>query len=868
MNQIFQFLRPYLIALGIFLAVSLAYCLPVLSGKILGANDLILGEVLKKSAEDYNQKTGEVVHWTNKMFSGMPDNYGTGLSNLFYKVPLFIGSQLMHGHYSFDTLLWFMIAAYILFLAIGASNELAIGGAIAISLSTFNLMGLEGGHVMKVLAAGCLPGVLAGLIFLAKKKYWPGTIFTIFYMNIMLSLNHTQITYYMLIMIILFSLIVGIIMLLEKEVKHVAMVAGIIAGITLLSAIANYNLLNVVVSAKETIRSGVSELSVTDNKSKPKEGLDYDYATSWSNGKLETFTWFAPNFAGGKSGESFLDNPESNTLKALQAHSTEANQYVQRTGTYWGEQNFVSGGVYFGILMIMLCIFGMIVIPDKTKWAFFGIGLFFLLLSYGRNLSAFTDIAFYNFPMYNKFRVPSMCLSVVQVIISLLAIWGLWELFQGKKTSAEKLRAFYFAAGSTAAILVLFIIAGNVFIPFLSDADKLGNPARGMQPIPLWLQSALKQDRFAMMRADAIRSLLFLAVGSGIIWAFITSKVKEKAAAIAIVAVMIIDVGAVSKRYLSDEDFIEKTDFSAQLQASQADQQLFTDPSDYRVLNVFDNGYGPNPFNDAATSYHHQSIGGYHPAKLRRYQELIENQIAKGNPMVFNMLNMKYQIVGNPQSGPQIQMNPGAMGNAWFVPEVKVVNNGKEEMDAMNFQQENPMNSWDPRRTAIVQKKYAEGKALESIQFDSAASIKQTMKDPHHVKYSVSNLKNKSLAVFSEIYYKQEDGDGFKAFIDGKETEVLKCNYVLRGLVVPAGAKEIEFRYDSSQFDSRNRISFFTSLLLLCIIIFILYRWIKDENIITPASPTLQAESKQTNVSSANESKAAEKRNPQPKKKK
>jgi hypothetical protein len=356
--------------------------------------------------------------------------------------------------------------------------------------------------------------------------------------------------------------------------------------------------------------------------------------------------------------------------------------------------------------------------------------------------------------------------------------------------------------------------------------DIHGDAKRGVPPLPGWMLSAVKADRFSLMRADAIRSFGFVIVAFGVLWLAVTDKVKSTYAIIGIGFIAMIDLWMVDTRYLNDDDFMEEGNLTQVFTPSVADQNINADRSDYRVFNIFDDGRGPNPFNDAVCSYHHQSIGGYHPAKLRRYQEMIERHIGRGNPAVLNMLNMRYVIGGNPQSGAMAQPNPGALGSAWFVKNIKKVKDGYAEINALESDPKNPVSGFDPKSVAVMQSKYAELMNGANFQYDSAASIKLEDKNVYSIKYSVNN-KTPQLAVFSEMFYQLEDGDGWKAKIDGKEVPVMKADYILRALLIPAGAKEILFEYDSSKFDQRNTISFFTSLLLLAVIIYLLFRYYK-----------------------------------------
>lgn len=785
------------LSIGIFLVVSLIYFRPIFEGKRLYQNDVYQHEGFIHEAKQYHEQTGEYVAWTNSAFSGMPTNYGLGLfsRNFLASIPYAIGEYL--GYFSFDMLLWLMIGMYVLLVVMDIYYWLCIIGAIAFALFSFNIMSIEGGHVMKILQIAFIPPMLAGVLQLFKKKYISGSIIMLSASAISLGINHTQIIYYTIILLFIVSLVFVVDSFIKKDIKH-GIIAGTIITIALgLSFGANFSMLNTMEKSKLTTRGESSGLS-TVNKS---GGLDKDYATRWSYGIAESFTLMVPNLYGGSSTNYLVQDKNSETYKSLRQapDSRTANMLAQYSSAYFGDQPFVGGGVYVGIVICFLFILGFIFMPNIMKiWT--GISfVLFLMLSWGKNYWLY-NFFFDHVPLFNKFRVPSMTLSVVQIIMGATAIWGLNYILTHPEDKKKNLRAVQIAGGITGSLLLIFLFMPNIFISFLSPEEN---------ELPGWFTNALIADRKGIVRADVIRSLIFALLGVGVLWVYVIGKIKAIPSIIALSLLIIVDLWGVSLRIIQEEKF--KKENKNIFAMTQADRMIKQDPDpNYRVLNLASG----SPFNDALTSYHHKSIGGYHGAKLRRYQELIEAHISKNNIAVWNMLNTKYIIFTDQNGAPIAQQNPEALGHAWFVNEIKWVNTADEELNALT---NDSIQQFDPRKTAILHKEF-ESKLSGFIPSpDSLSNIRLTKYTPNGITYESNSTKDQ-LAVFSEVHYVQKDGDGWKAYIDGTPADLLRANYILRALKIPAGQHKIELVYDAGKALSRYQIAFFFSL-LVCIII-------------------------------------------------
>lgn len=790
----FNKLAPYLAAIVIFVAIIMVYFNPLLEGKRIKQHDISQWKGMSKEIVDYRAKTGEEPLWTNSMFGGMPA-YQISVE---YKANLvkYIDNTLKLGlpHPAGLTFLYF-IGFFILLLVLGIDPWLSIAGAIAFAFSSYFFIIFEAGHNSKAHAIAYIAPVLAGIILTYRGKYLLGGLLTALFLSLELLANHLQITYYLGMIIVAFGISEFIFHVKEKQLKSffiasaVILVAGFIAlGTNITNLLATYEY------GKETIR-GKTEL--TSEKENRTSGLDKDYATGWSYGIGESMTLLIPNARGGASAGSGGVNSE--TYKALMQNNVpeeSAMQVLNNLPLYWGQQPSTSGPVYVGAILIFLFMLGLLIVENRYRWWLLGITLLSVMLAWGHNFMPLTDFFFKYIPGYNKFRSVSMTLVIAEFTIPLLAILALRKIFADGVDKKKLIRQLAYAAGFTAGITLIFALFGGSMFNFASSSD-----AQYKDYFPDWMMAAIRLDRASLLAADAWRSFIFILLAAVVLWAYLTNKLK-KYPVFAILAVLIlIDLWSVNKRYVNDDDFIRKNLVTVPFQPTAADELIMKDiDPDFRVMNMT-----VSPFNDASTSYFHKSIGGYHGAKLRRYQELIEHHLAKNNMNVYNMLNTKYFIVAGEDRQPTVQINMQAMGNAWFVNDVKMVKNADEEINALT--------SFSPAETAIVDKRFEADLKGHIITKDSTSSISLTEYKPNHLTYE-SNTGSDQLAVFSEIYYDK----GWNAYIDGKPAPYFRANYVLRAMIVPSGKHKIEYRFEPTVYRTGEKISLASSLLLIVLL--------------------------------------------------
>jgi hypothetical protein len=490
---------------------------------------------------------------------------------------------------------------------------------------------------------------------------------------------------------------------------------------------------------------------------------------------------------------------DSKSIQALRSRGVQP----QAMPTYWGAQPFTSGPVYLGALMCFLFILGLVIVDGPLKWWLGLATLFSLLISLGHNLAWFNNLIFDLLPGYNKFRTVTMSLIICQLTVPLLGISTISRLIKGEFIKERATTGLYIAGGITAGLALVFGLFGSAFFNFSGAEDK---------SLPDWLIGAIKDDRASLMRSDALRSLALILAGVGVVWAIINERISQNLAIGAVLVICLFDYVGVGKRFVNNDSFSAKGQEAAKFPLSPADQQILQDKTlDYRVFNTT-----VNSFNDASTSYHHRSVGGYHAAKLRRYQELIENHISKGNMSVLNMLNTKYIIQKGQDGQPAAGQNPNACGNAWFVGQVQKVANADEEIKALE--------KFDPLVTAFVDKKFAANLSGIAEGKDSSATITLTSYEPNHLVYQTSNAKDQ-LAVFSEIYYQP----GWVATIDGKDAPIIRANYVLRAMNLPAGSHKIEMQFLPSSYFTGEKVSLASSLLILALLAFAIFKEVKGE---------------------------------------
>ncbi|MFI5192452.1 MAG: YfhO family protein [Chitinophagales bacterium] len=814
----------HIAAIVLFLLVSIAYNKTALEGKVLYQSDVIGYTAMAKQSNNFKEKHGHFPLWTESMFSGMPA----------YNIAMDATSDITIGYFYYlfnlglpKPIFYFFIASvcfYILTQVFRLNFLLSVLGSIAFAFATFNPILVAAGHETELMAIGFMPAVVAGILLILRGRYLGGTALTTLFFGMEVSSQHLQIVYYTGLIVAIVAIVYLVKSRKEKKYKHWLIAFSLIA-LSLVVGFMNYALTMLPTKeyATETMRGGKSELTQADSKNKTKGGLDKDYAFMWSYGISETLTIFVPGMQGGGSSGKEITGSSKFADKLSEIGYPEDNAIrLANSRSYWGDQPFTSGPVYLGAVICFLFILGIIYVKSWHKWWILAIALAGIMLAWGKNLSFFNYFLFDHLPYYNKFRSPAMALVMPQLAFPLLAILGLQELLESKEQKEviwKKFKNVLYVTGG----LVLLSFLVFVMSDYKSTADNrfkenfannlVQQMGRGKQPTPEMQQQAgqivsgmmsgLQQDRKGIFEADLIRSTLLVLLAAGLIWFYLRNKIKPVVLLSCLLVISSFDLLAEGKKYLNDDTYVDPESIEESFSLSDADKKIKADPEkNFRVL---DESSG-DPFQDSHASYYHNSVGGYHPAKLALYNDLIEHQLTKGNQMVYNMLNTKYIIRKGPNGQEDVAtLNPGAFGSCWLVSAIKYVATADEEMAALD--------SVNVRDTAIVQRSYAMDIPFMPVK-DSSASIKLTDNENDRIDYQF-HAKTNQFVVFSEIYYHK----GWDAYIDGKKSAYAKVDYVLRGMSVPAGSHTIEFRFEPRSYVIGNRISvwaaIFTYLLLI-----------------------------------------------------
>ena len=825
---------PDLIAILAFIVISFIYFFPAITeDRILFQHDTVAGAGAGQEAKEYYERTGERTRWTNALFGGMP-TYQMSPSYDSTE-PLTFVQKVYHlflPNYVWLTFIM-MLGFYILLRAFGIPAWLAGLGGIIWGFSSYFFILIAAGHIWKFITLAYIPPTIAGIVLAYRKKYLLGGIITALFMAMQILSNHVQMTYYFL-FVILFM--VGAFFedaWRKKELPQFFKATGVLIVAGLIGVSINLsNLYHTYEYSKETMR-GKSELKYEGAAAKQtSSGLNRDYITQWSYGIGETFSLLVPNVKGGAS------VPLSRSEKAMEkANPMYSSLYSQLT-QYFGDQPMTSGPVYVGAFVLMLFILGCFIVKGPMKWALLGATIFSILLSWGKNFMGLTDFFIDYIPMYNKFRAVSSILVIAEFTIPLLAILTLKEILTKPELLKEKLKYIYISFGLTGGLALLFAIAPRLFFPTYIPGNEMAAlqnalPADQLSPII----ANLEEMRVHLFTSDAWRSFFIVTIGTLLLLAYNAKKLKATWTVAAIALLCLGDMWSVNKRYLYDEQFIPKSEQTATFRKTQTDELILQDPSlDYRVLN-----FAGNTFEENNTSYWHKSVGGYHAAKLRRYQEMIDHHIAKemqaayqevataGGQMdsvnaakfpVLNMLNTKYFIFPAGQQGQTVPIeNPYTFGNAWFIDKIQYVKNANEEIDAIG--------QVAPQQTAIVDSKFKEAlKGVNEGYKDSLSTIRLTSYEPNQLVYETSSPQD-GIVVFSEIYY-----PGWTATIDGKPADIARADYILRAMNVPAGKHTIEMRFDPQSLHITEGIAYGAMALLLVgvIILIWIYRKKYSEN--------------------------------------
>ena len=801
-------LKKTLIHCGIilfFFLIAAVYMSPVFDGKVIQQGDTMKVAAMAKEQVDFQEKTGQFTAWTSSMFSGMP---GYQISSPPAKTTLApIKSLLimrpMGWERNIAMIFLYLIGFYVCLLALGCNPWLSMLGALAFGLGSYNIIIIEAGHITKGWAMAMMAPILGGMLLAFRKNYvWGGILFTLA-LALQIYFNHIQITFYTMLIGIILGVVYLVYALKDKEIKSylIGICVLLIGAVFAVGSNARHLIVNQEYM-KYTMRGG-SELTVTPEElykdGEPKSttasnGLDKDYAFSWSYGKGETYTLLVPGAYGGGSGETVgTDSEFYKTFRQKQAP------------LYWGDQPFTSGPVYFGAIVVFLFVLGLFVVKGPERWWLLLATILGIMMAWGKNLMGFNSFLFDHLPLYNKFRTPSMSLVIANVTMVILGVLALKTIFD-KENPVDKKKlnlGLYISTGITAGfILLMMALSGNFSFSGASDvqmAAQYGNQ---------WdlIKDVLVKDRKALFMSDSWRSLILILVSAVFLWLYINQKIKQSGIIIGVLSCLVLfDLWGVDRRYLNDSNFVSEK--RIKLKPSQTDQILdqyaaqFKD-EDYRVFDL-----SVNTFNDSYPSAFHHQIGGYSAAKLRRYQDIIDFYLSRHiNTGVLNMLNARYVVVPGQNGQAQVQRNPEALGNAWFVNTCQLVEDANAEILALN--------ELNPADTAVIDKRFAEMVQGKNLERDSNSVITMVHQKPYNPDYLVYKTKTgkDQLAVFSEVYY---DPD-WRAYIDGKPADYFRANYILRAMVIPAGEHTIEFKNEAPLLHKWDNITLIISILMLC----------------------------------------------------
>jgi hypothetical protein len=793
----------HLIALAILLVMTGIYFYPAFQGKVMQLDDIIRTKATSKELREYRESTGEEPLWTNSLFGGMPSfqmntNYPTNLYKRMEPVtklglPSQIGliSALCFGFY------------FLLFF-LGVDRRLSVVGALAFGFSVFFILSFEAGHTGKLRTMGYMAPALLSVIILYRRHLILGMSLSALFIGWSFAANHLQITYYTLLLISIFALVEGYFALRDKLLskwikKSLLLGAAILIGLGPNIA----NIWSTYTYAQETIRGGGSELT---KEVKGEGGLDIEYAMRWSMGITETATLLIPDAAGGASGEHIREG--SATYEALRRMGVPTrNLESMQLPMYFGKQPFVSGPMYLGAVVFFFFILSFFVLKGSMKWFGLIASILVLFLAWGKNFMFFNQLMFDYFPMYNKFRAPTMVIMVLELLAPLMGFLAISEIIKSED------RKQYWKAAKNALFVTGGIAAAFVLIgPSMLDLNGLNDAIYEQQGFPM---DAILEDRASGVRSSAFRSLIFVGLSFGLLYLLIQERVKILHFTLGLGVLIVADLWPVNKRYVNEENFIIERAAAANYPLTQADQQILQDDSYYRVVNQIS-----DPFTDAMTSYWHKNIGGYHAAKLWRYQDLIERQLSQGNMAAYNMLNTKYFIQRDQQSnGTVARRNPGALGNAWFINNLQWVPDADSEMEAIN--------TFDPSVTAVVDARYR-GATTKDVYEPQNSTVSLTEYRPNRMTYQTEVENGKQVIVFSEIYYEGYDND-WKVTIDGQPTTHFRVNYVLRAIEVPEGNHEIIFSFEPKPYFAGVQYSMIGSIISLLFILWGIWSWNKSK---------------------------------------
>lgn len=800
----------HLAIIGFFIVICFVYFSPVLQGKAPAQSDVIQAKAMATEVMTYKEKEGKGPLWTNQMFGGMPA-YQIWVEHPYNGATYVIDVLKTIFPDPVDVVLLYLTGAYFLLCVLRVNPWLAAAGAVAFAFTSYNFIIIAAGHSNKALAIAFCAPIIGGILLTLRGRYWIGGSLTALFLAMEIRANHIQMTYYLMIALLIF---IGIELYHAVKDKKLAQfgraAAFLVAGLVLAFMVNAGKLWTTYEYGKESNRG---RSNVTTDAAEEKNGLSKEYAYGWSQGMGESFTFLIPDLYGGATGIGALVKPESHTYKAVQGvtggdPTGAIQQLAGQIGLqqYWGEKPGTAGPYYFGAIICFLFVFGLLIVRSRLKWWILGTTILFMLLSFGKNFPLVSDLFFAYFPMYNKFRAVESILALVGLMVPLLAMLAVKEAMEGAYDRKVLTKKLNIAVAVTGGFALLVAIMPTAFFSFTTGMHQqmvqyltqlLDNNATMAQSIG----SALIADRADIARADALRSVIFIVIGYGLVRAVIHQKMGVQLALILLGLAVLVDMWQIDRRYLNNTNFASKSDLKDHFQARDVDTFIMADKDpDFRVLDL-----SISTFQDASASAFHKTVGGYHAAKLKRFQELIDGQLTKSvNQDVLDMLNTKYVIIQDQKTGSyKMQNNGTAAGHAWIVSKVQYVKDPDEEMKAIS--------SFDPKTEAIVDEQY---KPLidekRVIAKDPQASIKLEHYHPDHLVYSYT-APTDILVVFSEIYYDK----GWNMYVDGVKKPYFRADYVLRAAQLEAGNHKVEFKFEPVSYYAGEKISLAGSILLL-----------------------------------------------------
>jgi hypothetical protein len=784
---------PYLIALLAFAAVSLAYFYPVLEGKALFQSDIAQFRGMSSEVKEFRQEYGEEPYWTDRAFGGMPTyQLSAYYPNDYIKT---LDGLLRFLPRPADYLFLYFLSFFALLMVLKVDWKLAVTGALGFGLSTYLIIILGVGHNAKAHAIAYMPLVLAGILTVFRGRLLAGFVLTAFAMALEINASHPQMTYYLMFCVLIFGLVYLVHAFRERQVPDFFKKVLILFGAVIIAVGVNAtSLMATREYAAESTRSA-SELTINPDGS-PREsstGLSKEYITEYSFGILETFDLFIPRFMGGSNSENLGRDSQTYEFLKDKAGRRQALTFAENAPMYWGDQPIVAAPPYIGAVLLYLFALGSFLVKGRIKRWLVTATVFSIVLSWGKNFDLVTNFFIDYVPLYNKFRAVSSIQVIAELCVPLLGILGVRAFFEDEYTKEEKFSAFKQAGVVVVGLALFFTAFGSNLFAFESYRDaSFENMLEG-------LSGVLVEDRRTLFFQDSLRTFIFVVITASLLWLFLGEKIKKNTVLASLVVLILLDLVVVDRRYVNESDFISRSRLERPFELSPMKEEILKDKGHYRVMNFM-----VNPMNDGGTSFFFNSVGGYHAAKPRRYQELFDFQIARNNIEVLNMLNTKYIIFPGEENQESVQLNEDANGNAWFVEEVKWVDSADEEIRALD--------SLESRRVVVVNREFEDH--LESFRprKEIGSSLELTSYKANELTYR-SKSNSEQLAVFSEMYYEK----GWKAYVDGELAPHFRANYVLRAMRVPAGEHEIVFRFEPDVITRGNRVTLASYALLLLV---------------------------------------------------